>query len=124
VRHAEDTLQMAVMHWASVQRWINQPLSDFLIHIPNGGKRNAREAARLKAMGVQAGVSDLLLAVPNRHAAGLWIELKAGKNKPTASQLAWLSRMRAAGYSAVVCRTLDEVIETVQGHLEGRRADR
>lgn len=61
-RSSEDTEQEIVMQWARINsgKW---PELSLLHHIPNGGARNAREAAKLKRMGVLAGVSDLHLPV-------------------------------------------------------------
>lgn len=42
-KHREDDESMALWQWAQTQKI----LRDHLIHIPNGGKRNAREAARV-----------------------------------------------------------------------------
>jgi hypothetical protein len=111
----EDQHQITLMQWADTAR-INRympgiagTISDYLIHIPNGGSRHKIEAVKLKRMGVKAGVSDLLLTIPSRSKAGLWIEMKApavkgkSKNYPTQSQNEWLAKMKAIGYAAVVC---------------------
>jgi hypothetical protein len=44
--------------------------------IPNGGSRDKREAANLKAEGVKSGVPDVFLPVPRHNYLGLFIELK------------------------------------------------
>lgn len=55
MRHTEDNIQELIINAARLY----YPKS-LLFSIPNGGKRNAREAARLKRQGVTAGVSDLI----------------------------------------------------------------
>ena len=101
--------QCALMQWARITRHNGGMIADWLIAIPNGGKRNASEAARMKKQGVKAGVSDLFLALPSKQFHGLWIEMKAPKTnaspagKPTQVQLDWLDRMAAAGYAAQLC---------------------
>lgn len=75
-------------------------MADYLLAIPNGGARDAREGARLKAEGVKPGVSDLLLPLRRHGFGGLWIELKAPRKKPDWRQRAWLDRMAKAGYRA------------------------
>lgn len=75
-------------------------LGAYLFAIPNGGGRSKAEAGRLKAEGVKAGVSDLFLPLQRQGCAGLWLELKAPKKKPTPDQRAWLVRMARAGYRA------------------------
>jgi len=52
-------------------------LGYFVLAIPNGGKRDAREAKRLKDEGVMAGIPDLLLVLPDGRS--FWIELKTRK---------------------------------------------
>nr|WP_294508356.1 hypothetical protein [uncultured Bilophila sp.] len=61
--------------WRAYAR--NTPL--VMLHIPNGGARNAITGSRMKAEGVTAGVPDILLAVPRQGCHGLWIELKRRK---------------------------------------------
>jgi len=107
VQHVEHQHQVALILWAYRTRIPPaadiQPgarVGDYLLAIPNGGHRNPREAGRLKAEGVKPGVSDLLLPLRRQGAAGLWLELKAPKRKPTEAQLQWLERMRLAGYVA------------------------
>lgn len=127
-RHIEDDHQQALINWARCSRIRHDLFSayriiDFLIAIPNGGKRNPREAARLKAQGVKAGVSDLLLALPLNNKAGLWIEMKRpivkGKKKPITSdtQIEWQNKMITAGYDAVVCFGLDEAKDQIEKYL-------
>ena len=91
LKRGEDTEQMGVIDWANWNTG-RYPELKLLFHIPNGGKRDAREAARFKAMGEKAGVPDLCLPVPMNGFAGLYIEMKYGKNKPTDHQKEWIAR--------------------------------
>jgi len=106
MRHREDDEQKALMQWARVTRLRGIIVADFLIAIPNGGKRNIREAQRLKSQGVKSGVSDLFLALPANGFSGLWIEMKAPKTAtakagtPTQDQIDWLENMAQVGYAA------------------------
>ena len=123
MRHIEDDHQKALMQWAKVTRLRGIILADFLIAIPNGGKRKLKEAARMKAQGVKAGVSDLFLALPANGACGLWIELKAPKTtttkagKPSQSQIDWLERMSQVGYAARLCYGWEAAKVTIQEYL-------
>lgn len=98
MNHLEDAECKALWEWAQLY----PILRDCLFHVPNGGKRNAREAARMKGMGVRAGVHDYLLPVPRGAFHGLWIEMKAGKNSATPAQKEWRARMQAQGYAAYI----------------------
>lgn len=129
-KHIEDTHQAALVRWSKCQKlpvldYIepDAKVYDYLYAIPNGGKRNFREAVRLKAQGVKAGVSDLHLALPMFGKCGLWIEMKKpivkGQKKPdvSLSQRQWLKRMEKAGYVAVVCFGWDEAKEVILDYL-------
>lgn len=107
MKHVEHQHQKALIDWAmrtplprSADVFDGARISDYLLAIPNGGKRNPREAARLKAEGVKAGVSDLLLPLRRLTYSGMWLEMKAPGERPTTSQQIWLDRMGQAGYFA------------------------
>ena len=86
--------------------------------IPNGGSRNKIEAARLKAEGVRAGVPDLCIPVPSGEKHGLYIEMKAGKNKPTEKQIEWLGYLSGVGYSTAVCYSAAAAIKVIREYLK------
>ena len=109
----EDKLQMQIMDWVRLV----PELDKHLLHIPNGGFRNAREGAKFKRMGVKAGVSDLFLAKPSKTRHGLWVELKSERGVLTPNQKNWLALMQANGYEAVVCRSFDEFLEVIKGYV-------
>jgi hypothetical protein len=76
------------IHISIVKRLRLQCRPDVLwFHVPNGEIRDLRTAAKLKAMGVMPGVSDLLffwLALDRINV--LFLELKAPKKKPSDAQ--------------------------------------
>ena len=88
-------------------------------HPANGGLRTKREASLLKAMGVRAGVSDLILIHNNRMFA---MELKAPGGRASAEQLAFLSEVDAAGAHTAMPEGLDAALATLEawGLIEGR----
>lgn len=49
----------------------------FVASVPNGGKRDVREAKRLKDEGAMAGIPDLFVVLPGGRM--VWIELKTRK---------------------------------------------
>lgn len=76
-------------------------------HVPNGGYRVKAVAARLKAQGVKAGVSDITLSMARGGYFGLYIEFKATLPHDAAvspSQMAFLQAVEAQGYLVLVCR--------------------
>lgn len=115
MRHEESRLQQACVRWFSLQY---RDIRELLFAVPNGGYRNAREAARFKMEGVRAGVSDLILLLPRGGYGALCIELKTDTGKLTALQKEWLKKAETAGNRCVVCRSLEEFIEEVKNYLE------
>ena len=111
--HAEDNLQIACVNWFKLQ------YPDKVIYsIPNGGKRNAREAARFKKTGTLAGIPDLHIAEPNGKYHGLYIELKSGKNRLTDNQKQMISKLMKNKYRCEVCYSLEDFINSVNNYLK------
>lgn len=81
--------------------WFNHnfpELENDFHHFANERKCSWKEGRILKRMGVKKGVADFFLAFPQNGKAGLWIELKAGKNKPSKEQEEFLARKAWRGY--------------------------
>ncbi|MDD4921758.1 MAG: VRR-NUC domain-containing protein [Bacteroidales bacterium] len=122
MNHPESDLQKACVKWFDY-RW--PKYSNLLICVPNGGKRNAREAARFKAEGVRPGVADLILLVPYNFGLPkcqvldyyLCLELKSDKGRQTEHQKAFQHDVEVAGGRYVVIRSLDEFIEIINDYL-------
>ena len=123
MNHKEDDEQSALFEWASYQRYDNQPLTDFMFAIPNGGNRNAQEAARLKRQGVKAGVFDIFLAIPLRGCRGLFIEMKVDDNTLSAYQQEFELNMLRNGYSCVVCYCAEDAIIEINAYLHKKAFD-
>lgn len=105
-----------------------------IMHVPNGGQRNAIVAAKLKAQGTVAGYPDIMVFRPGYFedrdeadrqldlirgdmAVGLALELKVWPNKPSEAQEAIHDLLRKAGWSVVVCYGLGEVEDAVKAYL-------
>lgn len=113
---SEAREQTAVIQWAHLME-NKYPQLKMLYHIPNGGSRNAREAHNLKMQGVRAGVPDLHLPVARGGYHSLWLEMKYGKNKPTALQKEYMEFLKNEGHCVHVCYSADEAIETICDYL-------
>lgn len=109
-----------------------------VLHVPNGGGRSKAEAGILKAMGVLAGMPDLLVIGPlppgavqfwsdaTSAAAVFAIEVKAppkalksgavSKAKPSVSpaQQAVIADLGACGVPTIIARDLDETLRTLE----------
>ena len=119
MKHIEDSEQITLFKWAQFQSG-RFPELGLMFHIPNGGKRDAREGARFKAMGVKAGVPDIFLPVAYGKYHGLFIELKAPGGRPSASQKDYLSAITAQGYRAVICYGWEEAAKIITEYLEAK----
>lgn len=100
-REPERAMQVNLFTWAKMAAGA-EPRLKLLFAVPNGGKRDYVTAARMQAEGVKPGVPDVFLPVPAGGYHGMWIELKAGKNKPSEAQSVWLNLLRAHGYAVYV----------------------
>ncbi len=118
MNHTESEMQQNVIQWAAMSK--HKEILRFLHHSPNGGKRNAIEAARFKREGVKSGFPDLILPVPVKGYHGLFIEMKAPKGRTTDSQKEWTHFLKLQGYAVYICYSDTEAIETITDYLEGR----
>ena len=120
----EGEEQQTLFRWADMLSASLRPELRLLYHVPNGGSREKREAARLRGEGVRPGVPDLCLPVARCGYHGLYIELKrrsGGRVSP--EQKAWLDRLSREGYLAAVCRGWDEARRVIEDYLDGRKDD-
>lgn len=113
MKTTEAQLQATCMQFAALQ------YPKLLIwHCPNGGFRNAKEAANLKRQGVKAGVCDIHVDRASNGYHGLKIELKTAKGKLTPAQEAYLRQAHEEGYATAVCYSLDEFIQVLNSYLK------
>ena len=92
-------------------RWCIKP-NILFYHAANGEHHDPRTAAKLKAMGVLPGVSDLEFFW--RHEGDihvLFLELKLPGRQPTDVQIAFGKRVEGLGASFRVAHSLDEAID-------------
>jgi hypothetical protein len=76
-------------------------------HTPNGGGRSKIEGAIFKAMGVKAGVPDIIICWRNITYA---IELKAKRGRHSPEQYLMQARLVRAGVIFAEARRFDDVI--------------
>jgi hypothetical protein len=101
----EEALQRSVVGLLAI--YGNRGLLTYA-HVPNGGRRSKAEAGIFRALGVRAGVPDLLVwAAGGGHFA---IELKAGRRAALSdAQVVWHSTLTSLGHRVYVCRSVDDV---------------
>ena len=112
-RESEHEIQVTCINWFRLA------YPKFLIFaIPNGGQRNVIVASKLKAEGVVSGIPDLHIPIAKKGFHGLYIEMKAGNNKPSPNQITIMDKLRNEGYKCVVCWNLDEFMKEVIHYLD------
>ncbi|MBQ4788057.1 VRR-NUC domain-containing protein [Pectobacterium versatile] len=114
---AELEEQAALIEWADKTVINGIKIGDYLLHIPNEGKRGPKAARDAKRLGVRAGMPDLFLAFPRGAYAGLWIEMKAKGGKLSAQQEVWIKRMSSVGYNAQVCFGYDHAVHDIVNYF-------
>ena len=106
-RHNESKLQQACKRWFDFQY---PKLAKLLFAVPNGGKRDGFEAQLMKAEGVVAGVSDMILLIARQGFGSLCIEFKTnigriGQQSP--QQKEWQAIAESWGNKYIVIRTFE-----------------
>lgn len=114
MNHIESSTQKTCVTWFRLQY---PHYSNVLFAVPNGGYRNAREAARMKAEGTVAGVADIILLVARNGYNSLCVEFKTATGKQSALQKQWQKDAEDAGNKYVICRSFDEFMDVMLGYL-------
>lgn len=110
----EHRIQCACVRWF---RFSYPTIRNCLFAVPNGGRRDAVTAAKLKAEGVVSGVADLILLIPRRDFGALLIEMKTPKGTQSASQKEWQKLVEEQGYRYIICRSLDDFMTKIEAYL-------
>lgn len=112
----EDDLQKVCI------RYLSYYPSLFYCHVPNGGNRSAKEGAKFKAMGVRAGMPDLLIFNPSTIDGlpyiGLAIELKVKGGKLRPNQREALQILKSLGWYIQVVYSFDEFEDLVERYVK------
>lgn len=116
MRHQESELQRSCVKWF---RYSYPQFKKLLFAVPNGGFRNVREASIMKAEGVVAGVSDLILLLPRKDHHALCIEMKTEKGRQSDNQKEFEDAVVEQGYKYIVCRSFDEFMEEIDNYIKG-----
>lgn len=115
---SEAQHQENVIRWSQIHR-AEYPELALLFHIPNGGTRDKIEAARLKAQGVKAGVSDLFLPVSRRGYHGIFIEMKTLRGRVSQEQQWFGDKVTEQGYLFHVAYGWEAAVDTLKWYLGG-----
>lgn len=115
-RHVESHMQRMCVGWFRLQY---PAVGKLLFAVPNGGARSRTEAAIMKAEGVTAGVTDLILLVGRGGFNALCIEMKttARESKLTLPQAEWQVLAAHQGSCCTTCRTLEEFQSEIRWYM-------
>jgi hypothetical protein len=113
----EHQEQCAVLLWAGQRRGVHPEL-DLLFAIPNGARVAWKQAKRLKAEGLAAGVPDLMLPVARGGYHGLFVEMKRSKGARLSHlQRWWFHALKAQGYLVIMAAGADRAIDWLEAYL-------
>lgn len=115
-KKGEDTEQILFIQWCRLHEDV-YPQLRWIHHIPNGGRRDAKEAAVLKQMGVKAGVSDIHFPYPSGRYIGMYIEMKYGSNLPSKEQREFMREMEFAGHYCCICYSAAAAVKAVEEYM-------
>lgn len=80
-------------------------------HAANGERREARDAAKLKAMGVTPGIPDLMIVADGKTYG---LELKTSRGRLSPAQKGMLDVLNAAGAYTAVAYGIDQALAILQ----------
>jgi len=108
LKHLEDALQAQVFEYLTLR-------GIFAFHVKNSGSKSIQSAVRDKKLGVKAGIPDIVII--DNNGITRYIELKTKKGRLSEAQLDFKNMCYDSQkmVSWACCRSLDEVIETLEG---------
>jgi len=109
---SEDILQAKIYKWYYNKfcTKLNNP-RHVIFSVPNGGLRTKREAVKLVATGMKAGVSDLIILQPNRT---IFVEVKTSTGQQRKEQKDFQQQVELLGFEYIVIRSLEDLISYLE----------
>lgn len=86
--------------------------------VPNGFKRTPMQGAIEKAMGLSAGVPDLIIPIARKgyHAMALEVKREAG-GRLSEKQMYWLEVLNKEGWYAIEGKGFDQCVKLIRDYL-------
>ena len=107
MKRPEEAINRAVVSHLAVR---SMP-GVFYFHAPNGGGRSKAEGGIFKALGVRAGVPDIIIFYRSQI---FGLEIKAAKGRVTPIQRQTLNDMEVAGARTAIVNSIDEALVTLE----------
>jgi hypothetical protein len=115
MKHIESRTQSACVSWF---RYQYPQYAKLLISVPNGVATTATQGRILKAEGMVAGASDLLLLLPNSNHPYLCIEFKTETGRQSDAQAEWQADVEELAMGLyVIIRSFDDFVSLIQDYL-------
>lgn len=103
---SEDILQAEIYKWYHNEFCTKATNPKHIIFsVPNGAHVSKAQAMKLKATGLVAGVSDLIILQPNK---AIFVELKTEKGRQSDNQKEFEQIVTALGFDYHLVRSLDD----------------
>ncbi len=112
---AEELDQITLLEWLA---WNYPEVAACTFHIANERKCSRLYGAKLKRLGVKAGVPDLMIPWPTTRYPGLFIEMKSKTGKPSLSQKKFIATLSKRGYYACFCFGYDAAVKVITNYLK------
>lgn len=116
--NSEHAHQAALFLWMAYQmhKWPNLKLA---YAIPNGGHRDKITAAKLKAEGVKAGTSDIMIPIARKGFYGFFLEMKKPGKRTGESdkQKEFGAGVEDEGYFYAVCEHWEEASHLIEWYM-------
>jgi hypothetical protein len=109
MKKTEDQIQAEIYKW-----FHNEYCTKFnnprccIFAVPNGGLRSKHEAMKLKSTGVVAGVSDLIVLMPNKC---IFVEVKTDIGRQSDKQKEFEEIVKALNFDYHLVRRLEDFIK-------------
>lgn len=113
---AFQTSACRIWHSTSCRTMVSLQYPRYIIAaVPNGGFRNAKEAAIMKREGILAGFSDLIIIAEHNV---LFLEVKTPDGRLSEKQKEFQRKVCALGFEYMVCRSFDESALAIERWLK------
>lgn len=90
----------------------------FVFAVPNGGSRNFYEAHNLKLQGVMAGVSDLIILLPEGKVLFAEVKKPNGTWRQSGNQKEFEKRVKELGFDYQIWANWSDVNAFINTHLK------
>jgi len=102
----EDFIQQQIVIWYNNNYCLNHHNPQHIIFaVPNGGKRDAREAKKLSNTGLLKGASDLIIV---NEVSNIYVEVKTEIGVQSTDQKVFQDKVEKLGYIYIMPRSLDQ----------------